>query len=206
MYKLLQFFSVTFLFVMSSLSSSSYPADDKPIQLNFVSSSGEVQFRAIGHPSALHVVGKGLGPEGTATIKSSVANAELNFDVTSLATGIEVRDRHMKEKYLETEKFPKATLKITVFTLPEDFSKGPFNFTAAPFSGTLTLHGVTAPVSGTADVQWDGKEAITMTALFSIKLTQFAITIPSFSGITIADEVQLTVTSKPQIAKKTKTE
>jgi polyisoprenoid-binding protein YceI len=196
MNKLLQFFSVAFLFVMAL---SIHAADEKTVELHFASGSGEVQFRAIGHPSALHVVGKGLGPDGTAIIKSAVASADLSFDVASLNTGIEVRDRHMKEKYLETEKFPKANLKITALTLPNDFSKGAFTFSSAPFSGMLTLHGTTAPVTGTADVQWDGKDAIAMTALFSIKLTQFGITIPSFSGITIADQVEITVTSKPTI-------
>lgn len=176
-------------------------AQDKPLQFDFSPHAGSVQFRAIGHPSALHVVGKGPGPDGKATVQAGVVSANLKFSLAQLDSGIEVRDHHMKEKYLEVGKYPDAELVITKLRLQNDFSKGAFSFTGVPFSGTLKLHGASVPINGTVDLKWDGASTIDLNSQFSIKLTDFGIQIPTFSGITIADEVQITVISQPKIVK-----
>lgn len=59
----------------------------------------------------------------------------------------------------------------------------------ANFTGQLTLHGVTKPVTGKVNMS-DEKE---IEAGFKIKLSEYKIDIPKYLGITVADEVEVTV-------------
>jgi len=168
---------------------------EKPIQFDFKSPAGSVEFHATGHPHLLHVNGKGVGPTGRVTINKTTVNGELVFDLTSLDTGIQTRDEHMKEKYLEVGKYPKSKLAISNLTLPQEISGKSLSITTAPFQGVLSLHGVDKSVSGTFDFKQDNKGVIQFSSDFSIKLSDFGIQIPSFSGVTIADDVKIDITS-----------
>lgn len=162
-------------------------------QVNFDNGSGSVEFHATGHPSALKIVGKGMSPKGSFTMKGKVVSGSAHFELTSLDTGIDMRTRHMKEKYLEVQKFPEATLTLTKMELPQDFS-GDASFSQVPFIGKLSLHGVEHVVTGTADVSRHGNQA-TVSANFGLKIADYAIALPNFAGITMADDVQIAVQS-----------
>jgi polyisoprenoid-binding protein YceI len=165
----------------------------------FSSAAGTTEFIAVGHPSALKVVGKGSGPDGKLDVAQGSVSGTITVDLKSLSTGIDTRDKHMKEKYLEVEKFPTASLTITSLKLPQALSAQANTLTGVAFQGTLKLHGVEKPVSGTFDLVGPSASP-KVTARFSLKLTDFGITIPSFAGITIADEVSVTILATPQIA------
>ena len=92
---------------------------------------------------------------------------------------------HFNEKYMETEKFPKATFqgKITGFTITsvgEQVSKA---------SGKLTIHGVTKDIDvpGTIEVV-NGK--VVMKSKFIVKLADYSIAIPQLLWQNIAEEVE----------------
>jgi polyisoprenoid-binding protein YceI len=165
----------------------------------FAGASGTTEFIAIGHPSALKVIGKGSGPDGKLDIAQTSVSGTVTVDLKSLNTGIDTRDKHMKEKYLEVEKFPTASLTVTSLTLPKALDPQANTVVAVPFQGTLKLHGVEKPVSGTFDLS--GPSATPKIAVqFTLTLSDYGITIPSFAGITIADQVSVTILSTPQIA------
>jgi polyisoprenoid-binding protein YceI len=63
----------------------------------------------------------------------------------------------------------------------------------------LKLHGVEKPVSGTFDLSGSGASP-KLAAKFAIKLSDFGIGIPSFAGVTMADEVAVTVLSSPRLS------
>jgi polyisoprenoid-binding protein YceI len=149
---------------------------------------GEVAFEAVGKPSFLKIKGKGEGPEGEVKIDSGVQGT-FKFKMASLETGISMRDTHMKEKYLQVDKFPMAELKIEGV---EKFDPNKAEEAALPFKGTLTLHGVTKPVTGQVDIKKKGN-GFSVKAQFDTKITDFAIDIPSYSGITVADAVKVSV-------------
>ena len=75
---------------------------------------------ALSAASDSHVTFEGKGPAGFkvtgSTTDLSVAEADGNVVVTvplaNLNTGIDLRDHHMKEKYLEVPKYPSAVLTI----------------------------------------------------------------------------------------------
>ena len=165
----------------------------------FDQNSGSVEFHATGRPSAIKIVGKGKSSKGDFSVKDMVVTGSAHFDLASLDTGIETRNTHMKEKYLEVPKFPEAVLTLTKMELPKDFSKES-SFTKVPFTGSLSLHGVDHPVSGAADISRH-EDGVTINATFGLKIADFAIALPTFMGITMADDVQITVQSKASVVK-----
>jgi polyisoprenoid-binding protein YceI len=172
------------------------PAIAKPagIEVNLVPAQGKTSFRAIGRPSALKIVGEGTGPEGSISVSGEVARGTFAVDLNSLDTGIKLRNEHMKEKYLETGKYPKATLTVDAMKVPHDGGKGDFRFEKLPFAGMLNLHGVDRPVTGSADVERSGGK-VKVKAEFSLKIPEYGMGIPKYMGITVAEDVQVTVES-----------
>jgi len=153
---------------------------------------GHVEFDAVGWPSALKIHGKGPGLDGRLVVENAAVSGAVGFDLQALSTGIDLRDRHMKEKYLETARYPRATLtlsRLAIEKLPNTDSFGPVT---VPFSGTLSLHGVERPVAGEAKIARAGA-AVTTTASFAINIKDFGISVPSYMGITVAEKVQVRV-------------
>lgn len=155
-----------------------------------------VEFLATGRPSALKIKGEGGKPEGRLQVESGNLKGELKTDLDQFETGIKLRDRHMKEKYLETAKEGNkiAVLRLSEAQIPAGFLNGDKKAENLPFKGTLKLHGVEKEVSGiySAHLSKD-KSAVGGEAQFKIKLTDFGVAIPSFSGITVAEEVEIKV-------------
>jgi len=82
----------------------------------------------------LFLAGEGLGGE------TDLAASEFYFevDLASLDTGIGLRNRHMRNNYLETDEFPFTSFTGRVARLEED---GPGSYRAVT-RGTLAIHGV----------------------------------------------------------------
>lgn len=148
---------------------------------------GKVEFLAIGNPGALRVKGTGKGPVGTVSTANNKLNAVLEFDLRSLKTGIDLRDSHMKQKYLDTGTHPMAKLVIKDFALPNESGEASFE---AP--GQLTLKGVTKSIKCKVESERSSKSA-KFDASFRIKLEDFGIDIPKYLGITMAENVDITV-------------
>ncbi|PYR35930.1 MAG: hypothetical protein DMF93_20815 [Acidobacteria bacterium] len=115
----------------------------------------------------------------------SVSGA-LRVDLQTLETGIAVRDRHMRETYLEVEKGPEFAVatfdKIRIEKLAGK----------STFKGTLLLHGQRQEVTGVADLQQrDGR--IRVQAQFPIKVSAFQIQKPTYLGVGVRDEIQIKV-------------
>jgi polyisoprenoid-binding protein YceI len=151
-----------------------------------------VSFKAIGRPSALKIHGKGDAPKGAITVEGGKVTGKSTFDLTSLDTGIKLRNTHMKEKYLETEKYPQATLTITEMAAPEGFDKPDFKADDLPFKGAMALHGVERPVEGEARLERKG-DSMEVETDFSLKTSEFNIPTPSFAGITLAETIDVNV-------------
>ncbi len=160
---------------------------------------GKTEFLAIGRPSALKISGTGLGPTGdlkfTKDKDQVLLNGQAKVDLASLETGIGMRDRHMKEKYLEVEKFKEATLNFKDAKFAASLLKtgGEVNVPA-----TLTLHGKEKPITVVMKLKASDSK-ITASSSFALKLSAYGIDIPTFSGITVADEVQ--ITTETEVAK-----
>lgn len=149
---------------------------------------GQVMFEAVGKPSFLKIKGQGEGPEGRINIGSTVSG-QFKFKLQSLSTGIALRDQHMKEKYLQLDKYPTAEIKIASV---ENFDPNSLQAEGLPFQGTLTVHGVEKPVKGTVDIKKIDM-GYKVSAKFDAKISDHAIDVPSYTGITVADQVKVSV-------------
>jgi len=158
-----------------------------------LSISGSSEFVAVGKPSALKIHGQSAdGLSGILTLNNNIIQGELEFSVDSLVTGVELRDHHMKEKYLETKTFPKAKLSIDKLQLASDPQVDGFKTNGLSFTGQLTLHGITRPVTGTIDL--NTSSGVTKgEGKFDLKLSDYKIDVPSYLGITVADTVSVKV-------------
>jgi len=150
--------------------------------------SGTVTFLATGKPGFLRINGEGGKPAGHFTMDaghSKVTSGDITVHLDAFETGLATRDRHMKEKYLETKKFPDAIFKAAPLAFKDGKVPG-----ETDLKGTLTLHGVTKPV--TANVKVTAKKfAMQIEADFDIVLSDFKIEIPEYAGITVAEKVKV---------------
>lgn len=153
---------------------------------------GKTEFLAVGRPSAIKINGKGTGPTGDFKFKREgdvyLMSGEAIVDLSSLDTDIDMRDRHMKEKYLEVEKYKDAKISFAdVKVSAEKVEKGG----EFELMGKLNLHGEekALPIAMNLENK-DGQ--IKAKAKFKVKLSEFKIDIPKYAGITVADEVHVT--------------
>ncbi len=149
---------------------------------------GSVVFNATA--IGLKFQGKGEGPAGNVQVDSTVVGT-FKFKMDTLDTGIGLRNQHMKEKYLETAKHPYGELKVEDVTgFKQASPDGSY-----PFKGTLTIHSVAKPVSGTVQVKKSG-EGLQIKAEFDTKVSYFSIPMPAYAGVALKDDVKVVVESQ----------
>jgi polyisoprenoid-binding protein YceI len=113
---------------------------------------------------------------------SQTVKGALTVDLQTLETGIGLRDRHLKDNYLEVGKgreFAEARLQ----DIRVDRLEG-----KTAFRGLLTLHGQQREVTGTAEIKPD-RGGYRMEASFPVKVADFQIPEPTYLGVGVADEV-----------------
>lgn len=148
---------------------------------------GSVEFTAKGFPTFITIKGRGEGITGVLEMEENeLLGATIQFPLNTLKTGMDLRDEHMHEKYLETKKYPNATLTITKTSLKDSGS----------MEGILKLHNVSKNV--TIHYEAEGRNPLVTKAYFSIVLGDFGIDIPSFQGITVAKEIKVEVALRAQ--------
>ena len=119
--------------------------------------------------------------------------AELVIDLTSLDTGINLRDRHLRDTYLEVERGDDfATARLSGLQLERALPAGAARHETR-FSAELLLHGVRRPVAGEAELRLSNA-GVEVRASFSVLLPEFNIDSPRYLGIGVRDEVRITVT------------
>lgn len=119
-------------------------------------------------------------------------SGEVVLDLATIDTGIELRNRHLRENYLEVAKgagFDKAVLSaIRVAEADGEGFRGRSAFTA-----TLLLHGVKGQVGGSAEIRAAGN-GVRVEATFPLTLTDFGITPPEYMGVGVGSKVLVRVT------------
>lgn len=183
----LKAFRLVAIAIVSLLSLPTWAAVSK---LTVLPDGGKTEFTAVGRPAMLRIHGESAAPTGELKVDGDQVTGLLTLKLENFNTGIEMRDHHMKEKYLETGKYPDAILKITEMKLPEGAATK--TESKVPFRGELTLHGVTKPVDGHADLAPTSK-GWKVSSNFQVNIEDYKIPVPSFAGITVASKVDLNV-------------
>ena len=132
---------------------------------------------------------------------SGSASAKFEVDLASLKTGIGMRDGHMKEQYLEVDKYPKAVfvLKKIKDAHPNTLKDNvPVDLTLV---GDFTVHGVTKEVdipataiymkeSDDTKVRLPG-DLLHITATFDVLLSEHNIKRPKFVVLKLDDKQKI---------------
>lgn len=116
------------------------------------------------------------------------ATVEVAIDLGSLDTGIALRNRHMRERYVETGKYPRATFKsVRVSSVATAIN--PNQPVEVTVTGDFTMHGVTKRVTAPVRVILIPESEITRstrgagdwihaTTTFKLTLSDFGINVP----------------------------
>lgn len=109
----------------------------------------------------------------------------LEIDAASLTTGIDLRDERMRTRHLETDRFPAILFTMSGPERIEPVGGDRYNIT---LHGTLTLHGVTRPLTAQAMAHLSSS-SLEVEGKVPLRLSAFQIPIPSFLFISMEDEV-----------------
>lgn len=178
---------ISLILVTLFLQTSAYGSVPARIDLN--KNESKVSFTAIGRPSFLKIRGEGAHAAGTLEAKNSNFEGQVTVDLNDFDTGIAMRDKHMKEKYLEVGQGnnSKAILQITKLAescvLAVSATPG-----SCKFEGNLTFHGVTHALTGQAEIKPEGPAKL-FNVEWTLKLSDYNVAVPKFAGVTVADEV-----------------
>jgi polyisoprenoid-binding protein YceI len=131
---------------------------------------------------------------GTLTLASAspaIYSGALTVDLRTLDTGIELRDDHLRNEYLEVGKgdgFATAVLSAVGLGNVDAYTvQG-----RTAFTGMLQLHGVTKPIAGQADIK-RSTGSMRVDATFPVTLTDFGIAKPQYLGVGVKTVVQVKV-------------
>ncbi len=169
-----------------------------PLMLKILpgSSHNDVEFRS--EAASETVVGKTRTVTGFVELDpasdASPARGEIHVDLTSLKTGIDLRDRHMRENHLETGRYPEAVFTMTSLSLPTGALVEGVR-TAVRVQGKLNLHGVEREVSPETYLTFTGggNPSLRVESRFSVKLADYNIKRPQFLVLRLADEQKIEV-------------
>jgi len=128
---------------------------------------------------------------GALNAATNMQGSEFYFevDLNSLDTGMGRRNRHMRENYLETARYPYATYKGTI----RNITAGHGDTLVAAVSGAFTVHGVERTVGVACPVVPEGQGGYRVRCRFPVRLSDHQIKIPSIMIMKLNNQVDLTV-------------
>jgi polyisoprenoid-binding protein YceI len=142
--------------------------------------------------TSLDALPKAQNKTAVAAIDTKAGTVAFEAVVKSFSFGNPMMQEHFNSpKWMDSEKFPKATFKGTITNLSA------VNFTAdgtykANVEGDLTLHGITKPVKTTADITVSGG-TITAKSDFAINSADYAL---GDAGGKVAKEPKISVVAE----------
>jgi polyisoprenoid-binding protein YceI len=129
-------------------------------------------------------VGLGAPPPGA-------LSGVLQVDLSSLDSGIALRNTHLRHTYLEVGRgaeYASAVLSgVHLGKVDASSFQG-----STPFTGMLLLHGTRRPVTGQADIRREGGD-VRVAASFPVRIDDYGIAPPRYLGVGVKNEVQVKV-------------
>lgn len=115
---------------------------------------------------------------GNLVEKSGYLSGVFTVDLRKLDTGLDKRNEHMRDKYLNVSKYPKAK-----------FVLDPLKIGSPTFSGKFTMHGKTNKIGG---VVIDASKK-TLKVNFDLDVTKYGIKKPGYKNFVIGQHINLSV-------------
>ena len=142
----------------------------------------------------------GLFETTTASIAGTLAveggtpaslSGELSVDLSTLDTGIELRNTHLREKYLEIGRGAEFATAVLSAVRLDKAAASTFRG-QTPFTGTLLLHGTRRPVAGQVEIRSEGND-VRVVASFPVRIDEYGIAPPRYLGVGVKNEVQVKI-------------
>jgi polyisoprenoid-binding protein YceI len=124
------------------------------------------------------------------TLKDDGKTVTFTVPLANLKTGIDLRDRHMREKYLQVDQYPNIVLEVpwSEIKLPE-----PGQSVTQTLKGKLTLHGQTKEVPVEYTVKRNG-EVYEAVGKMPLNLKDYGVEVPGYMGVTVKPDIDTTTT------------
>ncbi len=126
------------------------------------------------------------GPALSADVGGDDTEIYLEVDLASIDTGIGLRNRHMRDNYLEVQRYPYASYRASIVRV----TAGPGGAFRVDSRGAMTIHGVTRPVEIPCDVTPEAR-GYRARCSFQVLLTDYQIEIPSIMFLKLSNEIRL---------------
>lgn len=148
------------------------------------SAGASVSFTAIG-PAGLKI----NGTTSELAVRDDAQKVVVTVPLANLKTGIDLRDKHMREKYLQVSQFPTAELEVSraSLNLPADGSNA-----AGTGKGTMKIHGTSKPISFKYTARRAGA-TYQVTGNVQLNMKDFGIEVPSYMGVSVKPDVDVEV-------------
>ncbi len=170
-----------FIFLMTGLAlSTEYHVDkDKDNVVKFISDAPIEDFEGVTD----QIDGYLYWEEDEFTKNSEIY---LEVDLNTLDTGIGLRNRHMRENYLETDQYPKTFFrgKIINSTVANDTT------IKIEAEGTIFIHGIEKPLKVVANF-FKRSDGYRIQTNFIVRLSDFQIEVPSIMFYKINEDMDL---------------
>lgn len=138
---------------------------------------GKVAFNTTGSPSFINIDGLGGHMDGNLKEVKGKFSGDFSCKLADFDTGISLRNKHMKEKYLEVDKFPTAE----------------FKFKDQKDSGQIEGEMKIKKDSHKMVFSYEKKDGV-ISAKGSFNVKDYpSIGVPSYLGITVANRVDITI-------------
>lgn len=113
----------------------------------------------------------------------------FEVDLGSLDTGINLRNRHMRDDYLQVSRYPYATFKGAL----EQVARGPGDSLRVTAAGTLSIHGVNREVQIPCMIL-PVRTGYAAHCTFQALLSDYQIAIPKLMFLKLSNEISLDLT------------
>src|SRR5712691_3054034 len=117
----------------------------------------------------------------------SAATVEVSVDMASLDTANSLRNREMRELYLDTKEHPTAKFKSVSVIAPDAI--GPNQPADIKVTGDFTLHGVSRRMTIPVRVVLIPDGRVHATSTFTVHMPDFGISVPKNILVTVDDNV-----------------
>jgi polyisoprenoid-binding protein YceI len=156
------------------------------------------------------IVGKTPDITGTLELNPddlmSAAAGSFTVDLRTLDTGINMRNQHMRENHLETDKFPDAAFTLTRFISSDKTSLVPGETAKVVAEGEFKIHGIGKSYQIPAKIYYaksdkstEGRlggskgDLLSVNAEFTVKLADHQIKRPELLFMKLAEEQKIEV-------------
>lgn len=152
----------------------------------FMTEKGSVEF--LSKAPLNEFVGKSAHLNGLVNLEENLL--DFYVDLNTLNTGIGLRDRHMRENYLETKKYPYAEFTGKINAIPTLENGQSRSVTA---KGKFKIHGVEKEIEVPGKLTAISKNELQLDASFKVLLSDYNIDIPKVVFYELAEEQEVTI-------------